>query len=148
MAQATYPAPANIAIWVGAADGGWGIESVSILVNGEAVIAEGDKVGDALYNGKFDATTNYGWDRVYEYMNLYNFNLYGDPALAINRATATAVASRAAGSAPPDGSGSDRQPRIGPQGVAHHRDAAGQRHTTRRVPLPGLIAPPSSDCRN
>jgi len=52
------------------------------------MIAEGERVGDALYDGKYHAHTYYGWDRVYEYMNLYNFNLYGDPALAVDGASA------------------------------------------------------------
>jgi hypothetical protein len=51
------------------------------------MIVEREPVGDALYDGKFHATTHYGWDRVYEYMNLYNFNLYGDPSLEIDRST-------------------------------------------------------------
>jgi hypothetical protein len=64
------------------------------------VIAEGERLGDALYDGKFDATTQYGWDRVYEFMNLYNFNLYGDPAMQPAGAV-VGVADRAvAGSAP------------------------------------------------
>jgi hypothetical protein len=54
------------------------------------MIVEGDRVGDALYNGKFDATSNYGWDRVYEYMNLYNFNLFGEPSLNIGVTTVDA----------------------------------------------------------
>jgi hypothetical protein len=56
------------------------------------MIALGERVGDALYDGKFDATTNHGMQHFYEFMNLYNFNLYGDPALAVNRAVATEVA--------------------------------------------------------
>jgi hypothetical protein len=47
------------------------------------MVVEGYRVGDALYWGKYDATTVYGWEEVYEYMNLYNFNLYGDPALEV-----------------------------------------------------------------
>lgn len=47
------------------------------------IISEGDRVGVALYNGKFDATTAYGWSSVYEYGNLYNVNLYGDPSLEV-----------------------------------------------------------------
>ena len=27
--------------------------------------------------------TNYGWEHYYEYMTLYNFNLYGDPCLTL-----------------------------------------------------------------
>jgi len=52
------------------------------------LIAEGERVGDALYDGKYYATSTYGWDRVYEYMNLYNYNLYGDPALELAGASA------------------------------------------------------------
>jgi hypothetical protein len=52
------------------------------------MLVEGEKVGDALYDGKFHATTYYGWDHIYEYMDLYNYNLYGDPALAVSGATA------------------------------------------------------------
>jgi hypothetical protein len=58
------------------------------------MLAENEKVGDALYDGKFYATDNYGWASVYEYMDLYNFNLYGDPALAVGGATAGAVDAR------------------------------------------------------
>jgi hypothetical protein len=58
------------------------------------MIALGEKVGDALYDGKFYAHSNYGWDRVYEYMNLYNFNLYGDPALEVGGATAGIIGGR------------------------------------------------------
>jgi hypothetical protein len=52
------------------------------------LVAEGERVGDALYDGKYHATSVYGWDRVYEYMNLYNYNLFGDPALDVGGATA------------------------------------------------------------
>ena len=52
------------------------------------LVYEGERVGDALYDGKYYATSTYGWDRVYEYMNLYNYNLYGDPALELGGATA------------------------------------------------------------
>jgi len=47
------------------------------------LIQEEQRTGDALYNGKFHATSVYGWGIVYEYMNLYNFNLYGDPTLEL-----------------------------------------------------------------
>ncbi len=58
------------------------------------MIAEGERLGDALYDGKYHAHTYYGWDRMYEYMNIYNFNLYGDPALAVNMATSGIVGKR------------------------------------------------------
>jgi hypothetical protein len=47
------------------------------------LIVEAERVGDALYDGKFSATSRYGWDLLYEYMNLYNFNLFGDPSLHV-----------------------------------------------------------------
>ena len=47
---------------------------------------EADRTGDALYNGKYHANSVYGWEMVYEYMNLYNFNLYGDPSLELSGA--------------------------------------------------------------
>lgn len=47
------------------------------------LIQEEFPVGDALYSGKYHATSIYGWQHIYEYMNLYNLNLYGDPALEL-----------------------------------------------------------------
>ena len=47
------------------------------------LIALGEPVGMAAHMGKYDATSVYGWDFYYEYMNLYNYNLYGDPALEL-----------------------------------------------------------------
>jgi hypothetical protein len=47
------------------------------------LVLENETVGDALYDGKYSATSQYGWDLLYEYMNLYNFNLFGDPSLRI-----------------------------------------------------------------
>jgi len=40
-----------------------------------------ESVGSALYQAKHYANQNYGWDSYTEYINLYGFNLYGDPAL-------------------------------------------------------------------
>jgi hypothetical protein len=39
------------------------------------------RVGDALYDAKHYCHVNYGWDHYFEYWNLYDYNLYGDPAL-------------------------------------------------------------------
>jgi hypothetical protein len=39
------------------------------------------KLGEALYDGKYYAHENYGWDHYAENLNLFNFNLYGDPSL-------------------------------------------------------------------
>ena len=47
------------------------------------LVSEQAPVGVALYDGKYDATTVYGWSHIYEYGNLYNVNLYGDPALEV-----------------------------------------------------------------
>ncbi len=47
------------------------------------LVAEEYRVGDALYWGKYDANSVYGWESVYEYMNLYNFNLFGEPSLEL-----------------------------------------------------------------
>ena len=38
------------------------------------------RFGDALYESKFYSHQTYGWDHFYEYQNLYDYNLYGDPA--------------------------------------------------------------------
>jgi hypothetical protein len=67
-----------------------GTESICYEFN-RYLLAHGERVGEALYAGKFFANANYGWDHVYEYMNLYNFNLYGDPELALDRSAATAA---------------------------------------------------------
>ena len=66
---------------------GGGTEQICYDFN-RCMLVEHEKVGDALYDGKFHAHTYYGWDRVYEYMDLYNYNLYGDPAMALGGATA------------------------------------------------------------
>lgn len=41
-----------------------------------------ERIGDALYDGKFYSHHNYGFDHYYEYKNMFDYNLYGDPALA------------------------------------------------------------------
>jgi hypothetical protein len=57
-----------------------GVESVCYeyhdnLINGL------QKVGDALYSAKFYCNQNYAWDHYWEYKNLYDYNLYGDPSM-------------------------------------------------------------------
>jgi hypothetical protein len=47
------------------------------------MIINHERVGDALYNSKFYCTTNFGWNQFYEYIDLYTFNLYGDPSLVL-----------------------------------------------------------------
>ena len=39
-------------------------------------------IGPALYEAKYFVHYNYGWDDwFYEYQNIYNYNLYGDPSM-------------------------------------------------------------------
>lgn len=47
------------------------------------------KVGEALYDSKFYLSQNYHWNHYAEYWDMFTFNLYGDPALERNGATAT-----------------------------------------------------------
>jgi hypothetical protein len=63
------------------------------------MIVEEERVGDALYDGKYYATSNYGWDRVYENMNLFNYNLFGDPALSVGGISAGVAGGDAPGPA-------------------------------------------------
>lgn len=39
------------------------------------------KLGEALYDSKFYVHSNFGWDHCYEFMNMYDYNLYGDPSM-------------------------------------------------------------------
>ena len=39
------------------------------------------KLGEALYDSKFYVHSNFGWDHYYEYQNMFDYNLYGDPAM-------------------------------------------------------------------
>lgn len=57
-----------------------GCESFCYRFN-QHIINDSQSIGDALYNSKYYCHINYGWDQWYEYMNLYIFNLYGDPSL-------------------------------------------------------------------
>jgi hypothetical protein len=47
------------------------------------MIVNNDRVGDALYNSKYYCNHNFGWDVFNEYVDLYTFNLYGDPSLVL-----------------------------------------------------------------
>jgi len=39
------------------------------------------KLGEALYDSKFYVHNNFGWDHYLEFQNMYDYNLYGDPAM-------------------------------------------------------------------
>jgi hypothetical protein len=58
-----------------------GSESIIYEFNDMMIIGL-EKVGEAFYNSKFYCTSNYGWDHWAEYVNMYTFNLFGDPSLA------------------------------------------------------------------
>jgi hypothetical protein len=60
-----------------------GAESLCYEFNRYAVAGPGGprRLGDALYESKFFTHFNYGWSGHYEYRNMYNYNLYGDPAM-------------------------------------------------------------------
>jgi hypothetical protein len=40
-----------------------------------------EKLGAAVYDGKFYSNHNFGWDHVYEHRNMFDYNLYGDPTM-------------------------------------------------------------------
>jgi hypothetical protein len=44
-------------------------------------ITNGQTIGDALFTSKYFCHLNYGWSSYYEYINMYTFNLFGDPSL-------------------------------------------------------------------
>ena len=57
-----------------------GSESIIYEFN-DLMINDLEKVGQAFYNSKFYCTTNYGWSNYAEYINMYTFNLWGDPSM-------------------------------------------------------------------
>jgi hypothetical protein len=59
-----------------------GSESIIYEFN-RLMIDDGEKVGQAFYDSKFYCTTNYGWAHWAEYVNMYTFNLWGDPSLTL-----------------------------------------------------------------
>jgi hypothetical protein len=57
-----------------------GSESIIYEFN-DLMITDLEKVGQAFYDSKFYCTSNYGWSNYAEYINMYTFNLWGDPSL-------------------------------------------------------------------
>jgi hypothetical protein len=51
------------------------------------MINESKEVGEALYDSKYFCNYNYGWDHWAEYLDLYTFNLFGDPSVEIEGIT-------------------------------------------------------------
>jgi len=40
-------------------------------------------LGEAFYTSKYYCTTTYGWDSYHEYIDMYTFNLFGDPSMQL-----------------------------------------------------------------
>ncbi len=51
------------------------------------MINDSKKVGEALYDSKYFCNYNYGWDHYAEYLDMFTFNLFGEPSLAIEGIT-------------------------------------------------------------
>ncbi|PNX49020.1 MAG: hypothetical protein BV457_02600 [Thermoplasmata archaeon M9B1D] len=59
-----------------------GSDSIIYEFNKNMIINQ-ERVGDALYNSKYYCNYYYGWDSYEEYIDVYTFNLYGDPSLVL-----------------------------------------------------------------
>jgi hypothetical protein len=72
------------AVSVGPPPAGGGAETMCYEFNRHMINGPSgpEPIGDALYDGKFYSNHNYGFDHYYEYKNMFDYNLYGDPALA------------------------------------------------------------------
>ncbi len=51
------------------------------------MINDSKTVGEALYNSKYFCNFNYGWDHYAEYLDMFTFNLFGEPSLNIKGIT-------------------------------------------------------------
>jgi hypothetical protein len=51
------------------------------------VIVNKECIAEALYHSKYYCTTNYGWDNYAEYIDLFTFNLFGDPSMKLSRSS-------------------------------------------------------------
>jgi hypothetical protein len=47
------------------------------------MINDSKKIGEAFYDSKYYCNYNYGWDHYIEYIDMFTFNLFGDPSLKI-----------------------------------------------------------------
>jgi len=58
--------------------------SDSIIYEFNRLIINNSKpVGEALYDSKYFCNLNYGWDHYAEYIDMFTFNLFGEPSLNI-----------------------------------------------------------------
>ncbi|KYK22235.1 hypothetical protein AYK24_02475 [Thermoplasmatales archaeon SG8-52-4] len=51
------------------------------------MINDSKKIGEALYDSKYFCNLNYGWTHYAEYLDMFTFNLFGDPSLDIKGIT-------------------------------------------------------------
>lgn len=70
--------------WKDVSDGG--ASSIDYLFS-QQLISEEKPVGKALYHAKFDYVSMYDWGGWETYQNMYDFNLYGDPATSFQTIT-------------------------------------------------------------
>ncbi len=47
------------------------------------IVNDSKTVGEALYDSKYFCNLNYGWDHYAEYIDMFTFNLFGEPSLNI-----------------------------------------------------------------
>ena len=47
------------------------------------IINDSKTVGEALYDSKYFCNLNYGWNHYAEYIDMFTFNLFGDPSLIV-----------------------------------------------------------------
>jgi hypothetical protein len=76
-----------------------GAESICYEFNRHG-ITENQRLGEAMFNAKFYCFQNYGWDAFPEYVNQYNFDLYGDPSMSRNPIPTAVARDRSPGAAP------------------------------------------------
>jgi len=57
-----------------------GSDSIMYEINNN-LINRSQSIGEAFYQAKFFCNLHYGWNSYEEYLDLYTFNLYGDPSL-------------------------------------------------------------------
>ncbi|PNX53682.1 MAG: hypothetical protein BV458_03235 [Thermoplasmata archaeon M9B2D] len=51
------------------------------------LINDSKAVGEALYDAKYYCNLHYGWDHYAEYLDMYTFNLFGEPSLVLGGIT-------------------------------------------------------------
>ncbi len=75
-------------IWTQPSHGGHGTICYDFT---DRIANKNEDCGHALYNAKRYVYNTYPWNAWYDNANMYNFNLYGDPAMGMNLAPGTPV---------------------------------------------------------